>query len=251
MFTIYHCDPKILDRQVCANGVDPDDLVLVWFLFYGPSTHFRSIWAWSVTLTTLYSAHSFSSTWQLLFLKRENGRRNFFMTTSPRKNVPCGQCNFSKSLSTNNRLWWSIWPLFSKNKLVMGHLLDLFYYKPNKNMFGSDNIHKKFMVSRSAWFFFSHLSILYKVLISLTKGSAFRLHSTICFSIYSNVNISSLCPKTSSHTKFTRPFWEAILAHRFEELNIHFPIRVWHYLLSSWYTMNSPRTINFSSQDPL
>ena len=37
------------------------------------------------------SAHSFASNWQLLFLnqrKRENGRRNVFMTKSLRKNVP-------------------------------------------------------------------------------------------------------------------------------------------------------------------
>ena len=37
------------------------------------------------------SAHSFASNRQLLFLnqwKRENGRRNVFMTKSPRKNVP-------------------------------------------------------------------------------------------------------------------------------------------------------------------
>ena len=37
------------------------------------------------------SAHSSASNWQLLFLnqrKRENGRRNVFMTKSPRKNVP-------------------------------------------------------------------------------------------------------------------------------------------------------------------
>ena len=37
------------------------------------------------------SAHSFARNWQLLFLnqrKRENGRRNFFMTKSPWKNVP-------------------------------------------------------------------------------------------------------------------------------------------------------------------
>ena len=77
---------------------------LVWFLFYGPSTHFRSFWARSVNLATLFlgkphrlgslpilSAHSFASNWQLLFLnqrKRENGRRNAFMTKSPRKTVP-------------------------------------------------------------------------------------------------------------------------------------------------------------------
>ena len=76
--------------------------VLVWFLFYGPSTHFRSFRARSVNLATLFlgnplgslpvlSAHSFASNWLLLFLnqrKRENGRRNVFMTKSPRKNVP-------------------------------------------------------------------------------------------------------------------------------------------------------------------
>ena len=71
---------------------------LVWFLFYGPSTHFRSFQARSVTLTTLFLlgslpvliAHSFASNWQLLFLnqwKRENGRRIFFVTKCPRKNV--------------------------------------------------------------------------------------------------------------------------------------------------------------------
>ena len=75
---------------------------LVWFLFYSPSTHFRSFRARSVNLATLFlgkptgslpvlSAHSFASNWQLLFLsqrKRENGPRNVFMTKSPRKNVP-------------------------------------------------------------------------------------------------------------------------------------------------------------------
>ena len=69
---------------------------LIGYLFYGPSTHFRSFWAQSVTLTTLFlgkppNAHSFASNWQLLFLnqqKRKNGRKNFFMTKSPRKNVP-------------------------------------------------------------------------------------------------------------------------------------------------------------------
>ena len=37
------------------------------------------------------SAHSFASNWQLPFLnqrKGENGRRIFFMTKSPRKNMP-------------------------------------------------------------------------------------------------------------------------------------------------------------------
>ena len=64
--------------------------ILVWFLFYGPSTRFRSFRARSVTLTTLFlgrpprqftSAHSFASNWQLLFLnhrKRKNGRRHLF-----------------------------------------------------------------------------------------------------------------------------------------------------------------------------
>ena len=72
------------------------DFDLVRFLFYRPSTHFRSFRARSVTLTTLFRgkppsslpvliAHSFTSNWQLLFLnqrKRENGRRNVFMTKS-------------------------------------------------------------------------------------------------------------------------------------------------------------------------
>ena len=75
---------------------------LAWVLFYSPSTHFRSFRARSVTLTTLFlgnlpvlsahsvfSAHSFASNWQLLFLnqQRENGRRNCFMTKSPWKSV--------------------------------------------------------------------------------------------------------------------------------------------------------------------
>ena len=77
------------------------DFFLVWFLFYGPSTHLRSFRERSVNLATLFlgnpprqftlRAHSFASNWQLLFLnqrKRENGRRNIFMTKSPRKNVP-------------------------------------------------------------------------------------------------------------------------------------------------------------------
>ena len=77
-------------------------ILLIWFLFYSPSTHFRSFRALSVTLTTLFlgkppwqltlfSAHSFTSNRQLLFLnqrKRESGRRNFFMTKSPWKNMP-------------------------------------------------------------------------------------------------------------------------------------------------------------------
>ena len=75
---------------------------LVWFLFYGPSTHFRSFQAQSVNLATLFlgkllgslpvlSAYSFASNWQLLFLnqrKRENDCRNVFMTKSPWQNVP-------------------------------------------------------------------------------------------------------------------------------------------------------------------
>ena len=86
--------------EIKLNGYDHDKF-LIWFLFYGPSTHFRSFWAWLVNLATLFlgkpprqfisSAHSSASNWQLLFLnqrKRENGRRNFFMTKSPLKNVP-------------------------------------------------------------------------------------------------------------------------------------------------------------------
>ena len=89
-----------LQSGECFN--DSTGVLLVWFLFYGPSTHFRSFghsllaWphcSWENLLGSLpvLSAHSFASNWQLLFLnqqKRENGRRNFFITRSPRKNVP-------------------------------------------------------------------------------------------------------------------------------------------------------------------
>ena len=90
-------------KEIATTNSIPSQwfFVLVWFLFYGPSTHFRSFRARSVNLATLFlgkpprqftnTAHSFASNWQLLFLnqrKRENGRRNAFMTKSPRKNVP-------------------------------------------------------------------------------------------------------------------------------------------------------------------
>ena len=48
-------------------------------------------WASLLDSLPVLSAHSFASNWQLLFLnqrKRENGRRNVFMTKSPRKNMP-------------------------------------------------------------------------------------------------------------------------------------------------------------------
>ena len=48
-------------------------------------------WASLLGSLPVLSAHCFASNWQLLFLnqrKRENGRRNVFMTKSPRKNVP-------------------------------------------------------------------------------------------------------------------------------------------------------------------
>ena len=48
-------------------------------------------WASLLGSLPVFSAHSFASNWQLLFLnqrKRENGRRNVFMIKSPRKNVP-------------------------------------------------------------------------------------------------------------------------------------------------------------------
>ena len=94
---------KISD-QICPILPCPSIIsikVLVWFLFYSPSTHFRLFRARSVTLTTLFlgkppsiseifSAYSFTRNWQLLFLnqeKRENASRKFFMTKSPWKNV--------------------------------------------------------------------------------------------------------------------------------------------------------------------
>ena len=89
-------------RQRLQPPSVPENVFLVWLLFYGPSTHFMSFRVRSVTLINyswasllgslpVLSAHSFTSNWQLLFLnqrKRENGRRIFFMTKFPRKNVP-------------------------------------------------------------------------------------------------------------------------------------------------------------------
>ena len=48
-------------------------------------------WASLLGSLPVLSAHSFASNWQLPFLnqrKGENGRRIFFITKSPRKNVP-------------------------------------------------------------------------------------------------------------------------------------------------------------------
>ena len=60
---------------------------------FGRSQLSSSHCSWASLLGSLpvLSAHSFASSWYLLFLnqwKRENGCRNFFMTKSPRKNVP-------------------------------------------------------------------------------------------------------------------------------------------------------------------
>ena len=57
----------------------------------GQLTYPHCSWASLLGSLPVLSAHSFASNWQLLFLnqwKRENGRRNVFMTKSPRKNVP-------------------------------------------------------------------------------------------------------------------------------------------------------------------
>ena len=78
--------------------------VLVWFDFYftalqhildhfGRSQLPQPNCSWVSLLGSLpvFSAHSFASNWQLLFLnqqKREKGHRNVFMTKSPRKSVP-------------------------------------------------------------------------------------------------------------------------------------------------------------------
>ena len=77
---------------ICVFRTHPSFLRLR-FLFYGPSTHFRSFRARSVTLTTLFLGkppRQFTSTYYTFFnqWKRENGGRNVFMTKSPRKNVP-------------------------------------------------------------------------------------------------------------------------------------------------------------------
>ena len=82
-------DNTILDRQAYIVDVE--------LVFYGPSTLLGSFQAWSVNLSTLFpgslpilSAHSFTSNRQLPFSnqqKGQNGRRNFFTTKSPQKNV--------------------------------------------------------------------------------------------------------------------------------------------------------------------
>ena len=57
----------------------------------GQLTYPHCSWASLLGSLPVLSAHSFASNLQLLFLnqrKRENGRRNVFMTKSPRKNVP-------------------------------------------------------------------------------------------------------------------------------------------------------------------
>ena len=56
----------------------------------GQLTYPHCPWASLLGTLPVLSAHYFASNWQLLFLnqrKRENGRRNVFMTKSPRKNV--------------------------------------------------------------------------------------------------------------------------------------------------------------------
>ena len=77
---------------------------LVWFDFCftalqhilghfgrGQLTYPHCSWVSFLGNLPVLNAHSFASNWQLLFLnqrKRDNGRRNVFMTKSPRKNVP-------------------------------------------------------------------------------------------------------------------------------------------------------------------
>ena len=69
--------------KVCSNG----------YVISGAVSYPNHTVSWASLLGSLpvLSAHSFASNWQLLFLnqrKRENGRRNAFITKSPRKNVP-------------------------------------------------------------------------------------------------------------------------------------------------------------------
>ena len=57
----------------------------------GQLTYPHCSWASLLGSLPVLSAHSFASNWRLTFLnqrKRESGRRNVFMTKSPRKNVP-------------------------------------------------------------------------------------------------------------------------------------------------------------------
>ena len=107
---------------------------LVWFLFYGPSTHFRSFRAWSVNLATLFLGkppRQFTSTWctffhqywQLLFLtqqKRENspvlfkGTYMIMVGNLPkwqiRQNFPC--ISFDRLKHKFSQFWLCLWPVF-------------------------------------------------------------------------------------------------------------------------------------------
>ena len=98
----YRCGPRLLRNVDLWLTLQENMFWFGWFLFYSPSTQFRSFRARSVNLARLFlgkllgglpvlSAHSFASNWQMLFLnqrRRENGRRNVFITKSPWKNVP-------------------------------------------------------------------------------------------------------------------------------------------------------------------
>ena len=95
---------KIYTRTRCKVSVYRTTGPLVWLDFCLMALqhflgHFRHrqltkphcSWASFLGSLPVLSALSFASNWQLLFLnqrKRENGRRNVFMTKSPRKNVP-------------------------------------------------------------------------------------------------------------------------------------------------------------------
>ena len=68
-------------------------------MFYGPSTHFKSLknidphcsWASLLGSLPVFIAHSFTSNWQLPFLKQrkgETGRRNGFMTKLLERMMP-------------------------------------------------------------------------------------------------------------------------------------------------------------------
>ena len=91
----------------CSGSHDQDGFhahIRIWFDFCftalqhilghfgrGQLTYPHCSWASLLGSLPVLSAQSFASNSQLLFLnqrKRENGRRNVFMTKSPRKNVP-------------------------------------------------------------------------------------------------------------------------------------------------------------------
>ena len=99
LFTVFILNKQCKPRSECSWKSSLSRILLLCWCFTAlrhVSGHFRHgqltcpqcSWASLLGSLPVLSAHSFASNWQLPFLnqrKRENGRRFFFMTKSPRK----------------------------------------------------------------------------------------------------------------------------------------------------------------------